>query len=130
MSSRFRTYSLVTMLAVGLFGLQAAAQNATTGAISGTVTDPSNAVIGNAAVTLTNIETGTSASTLSTSTGAYGFPLLGPGRYKVTVKQTGFRTTEQTATVAVGQTTTVNIQLLVGQGTEIVEVTGAIPLIQ
>lgn len=118
------------MLAVGLFGLQAAAQNATTGAISGTVTDPSNAVVGNAAVTLTSAETGTSASTLSTSTGAYSFPLLGPGRYKVAVKQQGFRTTEQTATVAVGQTTTVNIQLLVGQGSEIVEVTGAIPLIQ
>jgi hypothetical protein len=131
MSSRFRTQWLIaTMLVVGLFAVQAIAQNSTTGAISGTVTDPSNAVVPNAAVSLTNAETGVSANNTANSNGAYNFPLLGPGVYKVTVKQQGFRTTEQTAPVAVGQTTTVNIQLQVGQGTEVVEVSGAAPLIQ
>jgi hypothetical protein len=106
------------------------AQNSTTGAISGTVTDPSNAVVGSAAVVLKSTDTGVSATATTTSVGAYGFSLLKPGAYKVTVKQQGFRTTEQTVVVAVGQTTTVNIQLVLGSGAEIVEVSGSAPLIQ
>src|SRR2546423_380621 len=129
MSSRFRTHGLALVL-VGLFALQAFGQSATTGAISGTVTDPSNAVVANATVMLTNTGTGVSANTTANSNGGYSFPLLAPGAYKVTVKQSGFRTTEQTAPVATGQTTTVNIQLQVGQGSEVVEVSGAAPLIQ
>ncbi|MCU1303923.1 MAG: hypothetical protein JWQ87_4207 [Candidatus Sulfotelmatobacter sp.] len=130
MSTRFKMQWLLAVLSVGLIATQVAAQSATTGAISGTVTDPSNAVVGNAAVTLTNTGTGVSANTTANSNGAYNFPLLSPGAYKVTVKQSGFRTTEQTAPVATGQTTTVNIQLQVGQGSEVVEVSGAAPLIQ
>jgi hypothetical protein len=121
---------LLVLVATSLFAVQAFTQSATTGAISGTVSDPSNAVVANATVTLMNTETGVSANTTANSSGAYGFPLLAPGAYKVTVKQSGFRTTEQTAPVATGQTTTVNIQLQVGQGSEVVEVSGAAPLIQ
>jgi len=106
------------------------AQNSTTGAISGTVADPSNAVIGSASVVLKSTDTGVTATATTTSVGAYGFSLLKPGAYKVTVKQQGFRTTEQTVVVAVGQTTTVNIQLVLGSGAEVVEVSGSAPLIQ
>jgi len=106
------------------------AQNATTGAISGTVTDPSNAVVGSATVTLSSTETGISVAATTSSVGAFNFPLLQPGNYKVTVKQQGFRTTEKSAPVAVGQTTTVNIQMVLGSGAEVVEVSGAAPLIQ
>jgi len=106
------------------------AQNATTGAINGTITDPSSAVVANVAVTLISAETGVSANTTANASGSYSFPLLLPGTYKITVKQQGFRTTEQTVPVAVGQTTTANIQLQVGQGAEVVEVSGTAPLIQ
>ncbi|HEY3971362.1 MAG TPA: carboxypeptidase regulatory-like domain-containing protein [Candidatus Sulfotelmatobacter sp.] len=106
------------------------AQSATTGAISGTVTDPSNAVVGSATVALTNSETGVTATATTNASGAFGFPLLQPGAYKVSVKREGFRTTEKSAPVAVGQTTTVNIQLVIGSGAEVVEVSGAAPLIQ
>jgi len=130
MSSRLKSNWLIVVLVAGLFSLQAIAQNATTGAISGTVTDPSNAVISGAGVTLTNTETGVSSTATTNASGSYSFPLLIPSQYKVTVKQQGFRTTEQTVPVAVGQTTTVNIHLVVGQAAEVVEVSGAAPLIQ
>jgi len=105
-------------------------QSATTGAISGTVVDPSNAVVANATVTLTSLDTGVTSNTTTSASGAYSFPLLTPGQYKVTIKQQGFRTTEQTVPVAVGQTATINIHLLVGQSSEVLEVTSAVPLIQ
>jgi hypothetical protein len=129
---RFTTLRLLAVLAVVALLVPSVllAQNSTTGAISGTVTDPSNAVVGSAAITLTNTETGISATTTTSSVGAFSFPLLQPGAYKVTVKQQGFRTTEKTAPVAVGQTSTVNIQLVLGAGAEVVEVTGGTPLIQ
>src|SRR5258707_13784489 len=97
---RFTTFSrLLTALAVIVLLVPnvVLAQNATTGAISGTVTDPSNAVVGSATVTLTNTETGASATATTSSAGAFNFPLLQPGAYKVTVKQQGFRTTEKSS---------------------------------
>jgi hypothetical protein len=129
---RFTTLRLLAVLAVVALLVPSIllAQNSTTGAISGTVTDPSNAVVGSAAITLTNTETGVSSTTATSPVGAFNFPLLQPGAYKVTVKQQGFRTTEKSTTVAVGQTTTVNVQLVLGASAEVVEVTGGTPLIQ
>ena len=126
MSRLFAVLAVVALIVPGVL----LAQNTTTGAISGTVTDPSNAVIPNAPVTLTNLGTGHSVDTTTNANGAYGFPLLQPASYKITVKQQGFRSVEQTVTVTVGQTTTANINLLVGQSSEVVEVTGGAPLIQ
>src|SRR6266496_3233111 len=97
-----RLFAVLTVLAL-LLPMVLLAQNATTGAISGTVTDPSDAVVANAAVTLTNTGTGVSSNSVTNSNGAFGFPLLIPGNYKITVKQQGFRTTEQSVPVAVGQ---------------------------
>jgi len=130
MSSRFRTYSLVTMLAVGLFGLQAAAQTIVTGDVVGTVVDPSNAVVANATVTLSSTEAGVSQATKTSATGLYRFSLLKPGSYTLLVEQPGFRKVSQGVVVGIGNVTTANIQLQVGQGTEVVEVTGAAPLLQ
>ena len=131
MSKRFSNLWLIATIAlVSLFALQAVAQNATTGAISGTVTDPSGAVVSGAAVSIVSVETGSASNTTTAASGTYGFALLTPGQYKVTVKQSGFRTTEQTVPVAVGQTSTVNLHLTVGQGSEVVEVSGTVPLIQ
>src|ERR1039458_2546077 len=87
MSSRFRMQWLFAVLAISLFASQAFAQSATTGAISGTITDPSNAVVPNAPVILTNLGTGVTATSTASSTGAYSFPLLGPGSYRIKVKQ-------------------------------------------
>ena len=118
------------LLVVGLFAIGVMAQTTTSGDIAGTVTDPSNAVVSGATVTVTAVDTGSVYTTKTSSTGAYRAPSLKPGDYKVAVSQSGFRTTVEAVTVALGAITSANIQLQVGQGSETVEVTGAVPLIQ
>src|SRR5256885_11705624 len=58
--------------------------------LSGTVTDPSGAVIGGAAVRLTNVLTGAQRQDTSDSAGRYSFPQVQPGKYKVTASAQGF----------------------------------------
>ncbi len=124
-----KVFTLLTAVSLLLAGLLMG-QTIVTGDIVGTVTDPSNAVVTGATVTLTSVESGAAQSTNTSTTGLFRFPLLKPGNYKVSVSQSGFRTTNETAVVAIGAVTTANIQLQIGQGSETVEVTGAAPLIQ
>lgn len=121
---------LTALLVMGLFTVFMVAQTTTSGDIAGTVTDPSGAVVSGATISVTSIDQGSTNTTVTGSTGAYRMPSLKPGNYKVSVSQSGFRTTVRTVTVAVGVITTANIQLQIGQSTETVEVTGATPLIQ
>jgi 3-keto-disaccharide hydrolase/Carboxypeptidase regulatory-like domain len=67
------------------------AQTAGTGAISGTVTDPSGAVVTAAKVSVTNEATGATVSVLSTNTGRYLVPLLSPGSYRIEVTKESFK---------------------------------------
>ena len=55
------------------------AQTASTGALTGTVTDPSRAVVVKAEVGITNLATGQSQATITGQNGAYRFSLLAPG---------------------------------------------------
>jgi hypothetical protein len=107
------------------------AQTLTTGDVAGTVTDPSSAAVQGATVTLTNVATGVTSTTSSNSTGAYRFPFLNPGNYTVTVHMKGFAASApHTATVAVGQASTVNVQLSVAAASTTVEVSGVGSVIQ
>src|SRR5688500_4927233 len=62
------------------------------GTITGIVTDPNGAVIPGATVTVQNVETNVSATATTSDDGAYTFPLLLPGRYKVSVTAASFQT--------------------------------------
>jgi Carboxypeptidase regulatory-like domain/TonB dependent receptor len=109
----------------------ARAQSLTTGAVSGTVTDPSGAAIQGATVTLKNNATGVTSTGTSNNTGAYRFSFLNPGTYTVTVNMQGFATSApHAATVAVGSANTVNVQLAVAAATTTVEVTGVGSVLQ
>ena len=114
-------------LALAVFLAQAAsitavAQSLTTGDITGTITDPSGAVLPNSTVTLQNNETGTTGTAGTNAQGVYRFALLLPGTYVVSASAKGFQGTERSATVNVGQATTVNIQLALAAATTTVEV--------
>ncbi|HKO18046.1 MAG TPA: carboxypeptidase-like regulatory domain-containing protein, partial [Acidobacteriaceae bacterium] len=61
-----------------------------TGSVNGIVTDPSGAVIPNAKVTATNVDTGVSTETTSNGEGVYNIRFLQIGNYKVTVESNGF----------------------------------------
>src|SRR5215831_5874551 len=80
-------------------------QSLTTGSISGTVYDPSHAIVPNASVALKSLDTGMAATATTGTNGGYSFGLLKPGRYQVTVKQGGFAEVAQTMDVQVGQIT-------------------------
>jgi hypothetical protein len=106
------------------------AQSIVTGAVSGTITDPSAAVLPNATVTLTNTATGDVQRTTTNSNGVYLFPLLRPGDYTIKIEETGFRPTTAKVTVILGQTTTADLKLELGNTTLSVEVTAGGDAIQ
>jgi Carboxypeptidase regulatory-like domain len=122
-------FVVVVLLALSLATAPLFGQSLTTGNITGTVLDPSHAVVPNAPVSLKGLDTGSTASTTTNSNGGYTFSLLRPGRYQVTVAQAGFAEFVQSVDVAVGQSNKVDINLTVAKGAETVEVSAAAPLI-
>lgn len=62
------------------------------GTITGTVNDPNGAVVPAATVTVQNIETNVSATVTANEEGAFSFPLLLPGMYKLTAGAANFKT--------------------------------------
>jgi len=74
------------------------------GNIAGVVYDPSNATIGQASVTIRNLETGTERRLTTSSDGAFSAPSISIGTYSVTVEHEGFAPEHRTGvTVVVGQ---------------------------
>lgn len=114
-------------LLVGL-GTHATAQNAT-GSITGTVTDPNNALVPNAAVTATNRATGAARKITTKEEGSFVFENLLPGEYEVKVEASGFTTQLRTQTVQVGTTATLNFSLSVGTASQTIEVVGGAPIL-
>ena len=117
---------LVCLLAAIVFTAGATcliAQTANTGALSGTVTDPSGAVIVGATVTATNLATGQQRSSTTTSTGSYQISLLSPGNYSIHLDASGFKSLDiPSVTVNVTETLEVNRKLEVGSSSEKVTV--------
>ena len=66
-----------------------------TGSIYGTIGDTTGAIIPQATVTVTNVDTGQTLSTKSNASGAFVFPVVDPGTYKVTTSVEGFETMTQ-----------------------------------
>jgi Carboxypeptidase regulatory-like domain len=103
----------------------------TTGSIVGTIADSTGAVVANAAVTVTNIDTGATTKTTSDSSGNYVVTPLPVGRYTVTVEARGFKKSiNEGITLNVQDRIGVNVTLEVGQVTETVEVQAAAPALQ
>ncbi|HYM07794.1 MAG TPA: TonB-dependent receptor [Terriglobales bacterium] len=124
----FTTTAWVLLALVLLMPLPIRAQ--ATGAIVGTVTDPSGAVIPNAKITATRVDTGVSQSTVTTGAGTYTISNLVVGTYNVTAEGGGFKTGSATGiTLDVSQRREVNFTLSVVGVESTVEVTAAPPLI-
>src|SRR5215471_16502014 len=88
------------------------AQATATGILGGTVTDPTGGVVPNAAIKITNKETGLTRDMKSGQAGLYRFDLLPSGAYQVQATMPGFATaTAENVNVSVGQTTTLDIGL-------------------
>src|SRR6266403_571407 len=77
-----------TLVLVCLFSALTFGQSLTS--LSGTVTDPTGALIPGAALTLTNTDTGAQRTSTSDAQGRYTFAQIQPGPYKLTAKSSGF----------------------------------------
>jgi hypothetical protein len=120
---------IAVLVAVLAFAIPGVAQNSH-GSISGTVTDPSGAVIPNAQITVTDTDTGAISHVVTTKAGVYSALELSPGHYKVAVDATGFRSyVREGLTVDVQQNATINVKMLVGEASQTVEVSAATSLI-
>jgi hypothetical protein len=107
------------------------AQTTTSGDIAGTVQDSSGAVIPGADVKAMNTGTGAIKETTTGSAGDYRISLLQPGSYTVTVTASGFRTTQTSLTLSVGQIASQSFKLSPAQNAQTVEVTAQeVPLLQ
>jgi Carboxypeptidase regulatory-like domain/TonB dependent receptor-like, beta-barrel len=118
----------LAFLAPHTAGAQAQAAN---GNIEGTVRDTSGAALPGVMVTVTNMETGTTRSSMTNEAGVYRAPLLPLGRYKVSAELQGFKTFEQQGiTLSAGQTALINMELSVGNVSETITVSSESPIAQ
>ncbi len=104
------------------------AQNAT-GSITGTVTDPTGALLPNASVTVTNTATGATRKLSTGNEGNYSVESLAPGEYEVKVEATGFTSQIKTLIVQVGNTSNGAFTMSVGAASQTVEVVGSAPIL-
>src|SRR5437899_1259340 len=124
MSRSFSIIFILIALSSASFGQDVSAS------IIGNVKDSSGAVVPGAKVTATNLDTNISKSTTSGAGGDFLIPLLRPGKYSLTVSQTGFKTYEETGIVLeLNQKANIDVPLQVGQITDRVEVSSELALI-
>jgi len=123
-----RVCAILFLLASG--GFLAAQSAVLTGALDGRVTDQSGAVVPGAQVQVWNVDTGVQQTAQTNHAGIYRFPVLMPGSYSVTAILQGFRDVQVLVRVRVGNTTSQNIKLQVGAGSDTVKVAGATPLLR
>ncbi len=98
--------------------------------LTGLVTDPTGAVVPNAAIKIVNAETGATTLVKSNSRGSYTAPFLDPGVYTISVQMAGFKAYQHPGVeLQVESTVTENIVLQVGNVNQSVVVTAATPLI-
>ena len=94
------------------------------GTISGSVTDPTGAVVAGSKVTVTEIQTGTKVDTVSDNAGQYAAPFLTPGDYSIAVRTPGFKEfVRKGVHLGAGEHPVIDIRLEVGDTATSVEVT-------
>ncbi len=125
--TRFLAFSACCLLAVLFLGpVSLHAQSASTGIVTGQVTDPSDAAVVGATVILTDKTTNASRTATTNDSGRYVFVDVNPAVYNIAVNKTGFRVTKVAEqTVQVGLTSTVNVKIELGSVAETVEVTAS-----
>jgi hypothetical protein len=108
----------------------AAWPQASTGMVSGTVRDPTSAVIPNASVTLTNTDTNGISKTTTNGTGFYVFPGIVPGAYALVVEAPGMAKFEGSLVVQVQQSAVVDVTMKLGQTSTQVAIADVTPMVQ
>jgi hypothetical protein len=113
-------FALLLLIAVAVV----APAQTPTGSLRGSVADPAKAVISDAVVTVKNKETGAERIASSGSGGDFIISNLLPGEYEIKVAARGFKTYISSVTILVGDASTVEVALEVGEASETIVVSG------
>src|SRR4051812_4155476 len=103
---------------------------ASRGSVSGTVSDPSGAVLTDSKVTATNNATGETFAINTNSDGLFAFPLLPVGPYLIQGTHSGFGVFNQYVQVTVGAKIDLNMTLPISAGNETVQVSAEAPIVE
>ena len=116
---------------MALIALLSSPLAAQTGGLSGTVKDVSGGAVANASVALINQDTNARQTQTAGGAGAYAFPQVQPGRYRLEAEAPGFKKFIQPdIAINVQQQAAIDPVLQIGQTSESIEVTGETPLLQ
>jgi Carboxypeptidase regulatory-like domain len=125
--SKFARPALAFLLVLTIVNIWA--QSGTSSALAGSLLDPSGAVIPNAQVKATDVNTGSVRDVQTNPEGRYLFSQVNPGTYRIEVHAEGFGLgRSQPTIVSVGQTALVNFTLSPAATSQSVEVTTQSPL--
>jgi len=98
--------------------------------LSGTVTDPSAALVAEAAVTAQNVDTGVVRKTVTDAEGHYQFFALPLGQYEIRIMKPGFSEEVRTGVhLVVAQNAIADINLRLGESTQQITVNADVPLV-
>lgn len=121
----YRSLSFLMLFAALLIGFTPALHAQFSATLSGTVSDPSGAVVPNATIVLTNPATGEQKTTTTSASGFYSFAELQAGTYTVTVTAQGFRDqTFSAVSVSAELPRGLNVTLQVGAAAQTITVNG------
>jgi len=98
--------------------------------LSGVIRDASGAVVPEARIGVTNINTGATRETITNGVGRYNLTNLGPGQYEVRAERDGFRAAQSNVTLTIGGAAILDLTLQIGSMSEVVEVKQEAPLIE
>jgi outer membrane receptor protein involved in Fe transport len=132
MSRRSWLLVIVAVFAMVAVSVPSFAQVGTAGAqLTGTVRDATGGAVTKATVTLRDMDTNRSYVAITNDSGLYILASVSPGRYELTVEETGFAKFVQSGVVmTVGEMATADVSLKVASGAEQVTVTTETPVIE
>ena len=111
---------LFLLISAGVYG-----QGGGNAALSGTVTDPTGAVLVNATVSVTNTDTKAKRAGVTNASGQFTIPSLQPATYRLSVEAPGFKTYVQDVTLLADQNGSVQVQMQLGTASDTVTVEAA-----
>src|SRR5258706_2298084 len=119
---------LVFLILISVFFLPQLHAQVVGGTIQGTASDASGAVLTGVKVSILNLQTNTSNTVLTNSSGFYALPNLLPGTYELSASAAGFSTTVlKNIEVTVGDQVAVSLTLIVAAISETVEAAALSP---
>src|SRR2546425_2570973 len=121
-------YVFTALVVIGEILMLAVRGHAQESTVSGTVTDPTGAVIPGVTVTATHMESGNKFEAVTDERGGYRL-LVRVGNYRMTAGLPGFGTVNRNIEVLIGQTVVVNIEMMPSTVAETVNVVGEVPLV-